>query len=117
MTDSTPLIPEQSNKKQGHRVLCCCDSRKAAILVSLVALVLSVLALIGAAMAGNPNAVTIAVTSVSILFYFLVVWGAIRYHRCACILSLIWEIAAVVLIIIGAAATDWSSMSDEDKEA
>ena len=122
MVDSTPLISENSNKnrKQGHRVLCCCDSRKATIFLSLVALVLSIMALVGAVMPneGVPeNAWSIATFSISIFFYLLVIWGAIRYHRCAVIVSIIWEIAALVMIIIGTVQYDWSSVSSSEKQS
>ena len=113
MTDSTPLVQQQNNKKQGHRVFCCCDSRKATILVSLVALILNIIFL---AYPGNANSVwAIVVYSISILFYLLVIFGAIRYHRCAVIISLIWQLVAVVLIIIGTIQFDWSSVSGDTK--
>ena len=85
-----------SKKTKGHRVFCCCDSRKATIMVSLVALVLNILALISRATVKPVDGWGIAAYSVSILFYFLVIWGTIRYHRCAVIISLIWQIVAVV---------------------
>lgn len=119
MTDSTPLISEQSHKKRGHRVLCCCDSRKATILVSLVALVVYILALVGVAWPGDGvpvNGWVIAVYAISILFYFLVIWGAIRFHRCACVLCLIWEIVAIALSITGMAFFDWSTITSSEKE-
>lgn len=47
MVDQTPLIAENTcGKKQGHRVLCCCDSRKATIIIALVSLVFSIAALV-----------------------------------------------------------------------
>ena len=115
MTDSTPLV-QQNNKKQGHRVFCCCDSRKATILVSLVALILNIIFLIGYATGNHANSVwAIVVYSISIAFYLLVIFGAIRYHRCAVIISLIWQLVAVVLIIIGTIQFDWSSVSGDTK--
>ena len=65
-------------------------------MVSLVALVLNILALINKATVKPVDGWGIAAYSVSILFYFLVIWGTIRYHRCAVIISLIWQIVAVV---------------------
>ena len=114
MTDSTPLV-QQNNKKQGHRVFCC-DSRKATILVSLVALILNIIFLIGYATDNHANSIwAIVVYSISIAFYLLVIFGAIRYHRCAVIVSLIWQLVAVVLIIIGTIQFDWSSVSGDTK--
>jgi O-antigen/teichoic acid export membrane protein len=116
MTDSTPLVQQQNNKKLGHRVFCCCDSRKATILVSLVALILNIIFLIGYATGNHANSIwAIVVYSISILFYLLVIFGAIRYHRCAVIISLIWQLVAVVLIIIGTIQFDWSSVSGDTK--
>ena len=153
MVDSTPLIAQKKEGKQGHRVsssslwfscshhiitsylildydirkltlllllqvFCCCDSRKATVLVSLVALILSILGLINIT-AGSATADAWSITqySVSILFYVLVIWGAIRYHRCAVIVSLIWQTAWFVLVIIGLAMSDWSTVSEEEKNA
>ena len=91
------IIP-LTKKTKGHRVFCCCDSRKATIMVSLVALVLNILALIGRATVKPVDGWGIAAYSISVLFYFLVIWGTIRYHRCAVIISLIWQIVAVVSV-------------------
>ena len=93
---SIHIVPYLIKKTKGHRVFCCCDSRKATIMVSLVALVLNILALISRATVKPVDGWGIAAYSVSILFYFLVIWGTIRYHRCAVIISLIWQIVAVV---------------------
>jgi len=119
MVDDTPLIAQtSSNKKQGHRVLCCCDSRKGAIFVGLASVILMIITLIGytASSSGPTDAWTIANLSISILFYLLVIWGAIRYHTCAVLVSLIWEVVALVLIIIGTATYDWDSVSGQQKE-
>mmetsp|Transcript_27038 Transcript_27038/g.56324 ORF Transcript_27038/g.56324 Transcript_27038/m.56324 type:complete len:168 (+) Transcript_27038:187-690(+) len=119
MVDSTPLISGGSNKKQGHRVLCCCDSRKATIFVATPALVLSIIALVSVAIDGQSlsnNAWTIATFSLSILFYILVIWGAIRYHSGAVIVSVLWEIASIVLLIITAVQYPWSSLNEQDKQ-
>ncbi|KAL7544458.1 hypothetical protein ACHAWF_007838 [Thalassiosira exigua] len=117
MADETPLIGTESKGKQGHRVLCCCDSRKAVILVSLVALVLMILGLIGVIKDHTGNSWTIASLSISIAFYLLVIWGAIRFHRCAVLCSFIWEIVAMVFMIIGAATYNWSLVSGQEKES
>ncbi len=45
MVDSTPLIPDGKEKKEGHRVLCCCDSRKAVIILNVLALALTITSL------------------------------------------------------------------------
>ena len=103
--------------KLGHRVFCCCDSRKATILVSLVALVLSILAIISYSIQKPTNGWGIAVSCISTLFYILVIWGALRYHRCAVILSLIWQLVALVLKVVGTARYDWGALQGDDKTA
>lgn len=118
MVDDTPLIAEKSRKKQGHRVLCCCDSRKAAVLVSLVALVFSILALVGAAIPSTDvpvNTWSIVTFSLSILFYMLVIWGAIRYHRCAVFTSLLWDATSFVILIIGMVTYNWDSLKEDER--
>lgn len=119
MVDDTPLIakgaPNQT-KKQGHRVLCCCDSRKGVIMVSLVALVLSILGLVSVSMnyKGTQDVWAVVIYSISVLFWFLCIWGAIRYHRCAVFVCLLWAITSLVLIIIGTVQYDWNSFESED---
>ena len=117
MVDETPLIAENTRgKKQGHRVLCCCDSRKATIMIALVSLFWSIVALVYAIIDTNVNGVWNYVGySLSILFYILVVWGAIRFHRGAVVVCIIYEIVALVMITIGAVQYDWGT--DEDKIA
>ena len=40
-------------------------------------------------------------SAVSVFFYFLVVWAAINYHRCAVIVSLMWQFVACCFLIAG----------------
>jgi hypothetical protein len=40
-------------------------------------------------------------SAVSVFFYFLVLWGAIKYHRCAVIVTLMWQCVAFCLLIAG----------------
>ena len=83
MVDSTPLIPASRNKKQGHRVLCCCDSRKAVIMINLVALAFYIAAIVINALNGtlNNDVVSIIFMCITILFYFTVICSAIQFHR------------------------------------
>ena len=85
-------------------------------MVSLVALILVILGLVSVT-TGNQAADpwTITSYSISILFYVLVIWGAIRYHRCAVIISLIWQTVWFVLAIVALAMYDWNSVSGEQK--
>lgn len=116
MVDPTPLLSTERgiNKqaKQGHRVLCCCDSRKAVLLFSFLATCLNIFGIISITVLDVPFTTTACVIySVSIAFYLLVFFGAITYHRCAVILAMIWELAAIALIIASAVLFDWSSVS------
>jgi len=111
MVDSTPLIAEgaRPEKKMGHRVLFCCDSRKATIIISFGALLLSILSLVLMAVpesgVENTGWASIVVPSVSIFFYLMVIWGALHFHRCVVTICLVWEIVALVLICLVAAFT------------
>jgi lysylphosphatidylglycerol synthetase-like protein (DUF2156 family) len=103
MVDSTPLIPSDKGKKQGHRVLCCCDSRKATVLINFLALLLIVINLIFAGINKtlDTSIVAIVIYCISILFYFIVMCSAIQFHRCAVIVAIIWEVITIVVMIVG----------------
>lgn len=103
MVDSTPLIPDSRGKKQGHRVLCCCDSRKAVILINLMGLLLVAAGLIASAIQGTlvTDIPAIVGYCISILFYFIVVCSALQFHRCAVIVAIIWQIVAIVWYTVG----------------
>ncbi|KAL7425932.1 hypothetical protein ACHAXH_000430 [Discostella pseudostelligera] len=115
MVDPTPLLSTErgiKQQKQGHRVLCCCDSRKAVLLFSLIALGLSIFGIISITLLDVPFTVEACVIySVSIAFYLLVFFGAVTYHRCAVVLALIWELVAIALLIASAVMYDWASLS------
>ena len=103
MVDSTPLIPDsRRGKKQGHRVLCCCDSRKAVILINLIGLLLVVAGLIAGGVQGtlDGSIANIIAYCITILFYFIVMCSALQFHRCAVIVAMIWEIVAIVWLSV-----------------
>lgn len=102
MVDSTPLIPASQNKKQGHRVLCCCDSRKAVILINLIALAWYIAAIVINALNGtlNNDFVSIIFICITILFYFTVMCSAIQFHRCAVIVAIIWMLFTIVWNVV-----------------
>ena len=102
MVDSSPLIPGTHGRKQGHRVLCCCDSRKAVILINLIALAFSIYLIIISALNGTlrGDIVSIVVYCVSILFHLIVICSAIQFHRCAVIIAIIWQIIKIILVVI-----------------
>lgn len=121
MVDSTPLIAEaRPQKKMGHRVLCCCDSRKATIFISFGALLLSILSLVLMAVPGseveNTGWASILVLSISIFFYLMVIWGAITFHRCAVTVCLIWEMIALILTCVDAGFVDWTLFATPDEK-
>ena len=60
---------------------------------------------------------TIASYCISIVFYLLVIFGAIRYHRCMVIISWIWQFAWLVIAIWRTAVFDWSSVEGDQKNA
>ena len=118
MVDSTPLIPSSQGKKQGHRVLCCCDSRKAVVLINLIALILYVLALISKGVQGtlNNDIVSIVFYVITILFYLTVMCSAIQFHRCAVIIAIIWMVFIVIWEIYGI-IVEGGSIPAEERQA
>ena len=102
MVDSTPLIPASQHKKQGHRVLCCCDSRKAVIMINLVALAFYIAAIVINALNGtlSNDVVSIIFMCITILFYFTVICSAIQFHRCAVVVAIIWMLFTIVWNIV-----------------
>ncbi len=98
MVDSTPLIPDSRGKKQGHRVLCLCDSRKAVMIINLLALVLVIGGIIAAAVDDTlkSDVATIVGYCVDILFYLIVMFSALQFHRFAVIVAIIWTVASIV---------------------
>jgi hypothetical protein len=121
MVDSTPLIAKNQGKKQGHRVLCCCDSRKATILINLIALLFIVANLIVSAIDKTLDSSIPAIIAycISILFYFIVMCSALKFHRCAVIVAIIWTVISIVLWTISLimSKNDLAKMSGQDKEA
>ena len=122
MVDSTPLIGEApAQGKIGHRVLCCCDSRKAVIILGLLALAANVAFLVAMAVPDsgieNTGWEPIVISAVSILIYMSVVGGALRYHTCAVTICWILELLSLVLYIVGCALTDWSALVGEEKSS
>lgn len=61
MVDSTFLIPDgkDDEEKQGHKVLCCCDSRKAVLIFNSITLVVVIAFFINGAMIRQLGARTI----------------------------------------------------------
>ena len=64
----------------------------------------------------NPDPIIVSSFAIGILFYLLVICGAIRYHTCACILSMIWIIFSLCMNIYVAATTDWNDYTQDEKK-
>jgi len=73
------------------------------MIISGVALIESIANLVLAIMAGAiaQHWLTVTGSALSVFFYFLVVWAAINYHRCAVIVSLMWQFVAFCFLIAG----------------
>ena len=63
----------------------------------------------------NPDPIIITSYAISVLFYILVICGAIRYHTCACILSMIWVLVALGFNIYYAAVMNWDALTPDEK--
>eukprot|EP00984_Skeletonema_dohrnii_P021892 scaffold11048_cov152-Skeletonema_dohrnii-CCMP3373.AAC.4 len=97
MVDSTPLIPDGKEKKEGHRVLCCCDSRKAVIILNLLALALTIASLI-IRLVDNQyfSAWTIILYIINLLFYSIVTWSALQFGKSAVEWGIFWSIVDII---------------------
>jgi uncharacterized membrane protein len=73
------------------------------MIISGVALIESVANLVVAIMNGAiaQHWATVTGSAFSVFFYFLVVWAAVKYHRCAVIVSLMWQFVAFCFLIAG----------------
>jgi hypothetical protein len=73
------------------------------MIISGLALIEAIVNLVVALKAGDIAQHWLAVTAsaLSVFFYFLVVWAAITYHRCAVIVSLMWQFVAFCFLIAG----------------
>lgn len=100
-------------KKRGHRVLYCCDTRRAALIFTIIQFVINILGLLSITLLDTVpfSIITCILYSASMVFYLLVLYGIIYYRRCAVLLSLVWEIIAIVLVIVSAAIFDWKSVN------
>ena len=65
----------------------------------------------------NPDPIIISSYAISILFYLLVICGAIRYHTCACLVSMVWVLFSLGVNIYFAAATNWDAYTQDEKNA
>ncbi len=104
MVDSTPLIPGSSSKddKQGHRVLGCCDSRRAVIVINSIVLAISLLGFLTMAVSDKYKLTTstIIASIIGYLFYIIVICSAGQFQYCAVMVAIIWNVADIVLVIV-----------------
>ncbi len=102
MVDSTPLIPDSSSTddKQGHRVLGCCDSRTAVIVINSVFFSLSFLsfALLGAFTLSITGAIIF--NCINILFYIIVIYSAVQFQYVGVIVGILWNVIIIILFIV-----------------
>lgn len=114
--DQSPLIDAQKEGKQGHRVLCLFDSRKATLIINLITLALLILNFVlFAVYVAKPDIYVIIVFCISTILFLSAIIGACSYRACAVSVALIWEIIALVLNIIWVATYDWSAAPQENQ--
>ncbi len=106
---------DAKKKKRGHRVLYCCDTRRAVLLFTIIQFVTNIMGLISITILESvPFSIEMCILySASMVFYLLVLYGTIYYRWCAVLLSLLWEIIAISLMIIATAMFDWNWENDE----
>ena len=109
MVDSTPLIPgsSDSDTKQGQRILGCCDSRRAVIVINSIALALSSLGLLLILPASDQVLIVfIIVSCICIIFYIIVICSAVNFQYVAVIVAIVWEVINVILVIVNSMFID-----------
>lgn len=115
MSDQSPLLDGKRQGKQGHRVLCLFDSRKATIFVNFIALALIILFFVLSAITTPPNAWIIVLFTISVLFYITVIIGACSFRHCAVLTALIWECIVLILNVIFVVTFDWNAVPESDR--
>ncbi len=97
MVDSTPLLPgsSESDTKQGQRILGCCDSRRAVIVINSIALALSFVGLLLALYQSYDNGSIIAVC-INCVLYFAVLWSVLQYRYIMVIVGMLWAVGGIV---------------------
>ncbi len=101
MVDSTPLIPDSSIKddKQGHRILGCCDSRRAVITINSIALALSFVGLLFVLNSDSSNWVIIS-SCINCVFYFVVLGNVLIFRYGVVIVAILWDVTIFILMIV-----------------
>ena len=98
MVDSTPLIPDgkDEEEKQGHKVLCCFDSRKAVLIFSAIALVFTIAIFTDAATSGKADAGRIINFIVNIIVFIVAMVGAFTFGIQGVVAGIVMAIANII---------------------
>ena len=102
MVDSTPLIPgsSDSDTKQGQRILGCCDSRRAVIVINSIFLALACLGFILLGVSTPLSIGSIILSCISILIYIIVICSALQFQYVVVIVAIVWEVISLILLIV-----------------
>ena len=120
MVDSTPLIPDgKEEKKQGHRVLCCCDSRKAVLIINAIALVVVLAGFIDASMKTPPGAGPIIFFVLNVVIYIFVMISAFTFGIKGVEIGIFMVVVDIIWFSISIANTalearGWINQGSED---
>ena len=82
---------------------CCCDSRRAVLVYSIIYVIFNIIALIVGAAYQSITSALIAILIVSIIIRFITITGACMYNKWMVGLGATWEIINVILSIVVAA--------------
>ena len=114
--DQSPLIDARKEGKQGHRVLCLFDSRKATLIINIITLTLLILSFtLFAVYVSSPGVGVIIGFCISVLLFLSAIIGACSYRHCAVLVACIWEVIALVLNVAWLVMYDWSAVPDDNQ--
>jgi len=106
MVDTSPLIPQGDEGKIGHKICgCCCDSRRAVLIYSIIFVIFNIIALILSVnyYCTDYQSITsavIAILVVGIIIRFITIGGACMYNKWMVGLGATWEVINVILSIV-----------------
>lgn len=79
---------------------CCCDSRRAVLVYSVIFVIFNIIAFIVGASYHSINGAVIGILSVSIIIRFITITGACMFNKWMVGLGATWEIIYVIFSIV-----------------
>ncbi|KAL7455840.1 hypothetical protein ACHAWC_007362 [Mediolabrus comicus] len=104
MVDTAPLVDDyEKEKKIGHKFCgCCCDSRRAVIIVNFIDFIFVLIAILLAVATNDDIGAGWAVLIIDIIIVALTIAGAALYNKWLVILGCLWAVINLTLRIVAA---------------